>query len=229
MEHSIEFRRELKKLNVDAALLACADLIALGYKDIDAYMLLFPEELKLNLPEKQQRVIIDKKFGSAKFKKLLADRISRVKESAIPVELDEVELIDGDEVAKEILRSAKAAPVGSRERADLFVKYSELQQRNTVEPEQEDTDAINFYFPIKCSQCPLFAKFNDVLHEDVGERVRPDEMVSLISKAVEKAYPDAKEAYEALHGSNYDKDMKLSNEAFEREMRQLRAKYGIEE
>lgn len=228
MEHSTEFKRELKKLDVDAALLACADLIALGYNDIDAYILLFPDELKLNLPEKQQRVIIDKKFSSSKFKKILEARITRVKENAIPVKLEEIELIDGDEVAKEILRSAKAAPKGSKERADLFLRYDEIRQRNTVEPEQEETDAINFYFPIKCSQCPLFAKFNEVLHKDVGEKVRPDEMAALIGKVVEKAYPDAKEAYEALHGRNYDKDMKLNNEAFEREMRQLRAKYGID-
>lgn len=228
MEHSTEFKRELKKLDVDAALLACADLIALGYNDIDAYILLFPDELKLNLPEKQQRVIIDKKFSSSKFKKILEARITRVKENAIPVKLEEIELIDGDEVAKEILRSAKAAPKGSKERADLFLRYDEIRQRNTVEPEQEETDAINFYFPIKCSQCPLFAKFNEVLHKDVGEKVRPDEMAALIVKVVEKAYPDAKEAYESLHGRNYDKDMKLNNEAFEREMRQLRAKYGID-
>lgn len=228
MEHSTEFKRELKKLDVDAALLACADLIALGYNDIDAYILLFPDELKLNLPEKQQRVIIDKKFSSSKFKKILEARITRVKENAIPVKLEEIELIDGDEVAKEILRSAKAAPKGSKERADLFLRYDEIRQRNTVEPEQEETDAINFYFPIKCSQCPLFAKLNEVLHKDVGEKVRPDEMAALIGKVVEKAYPDAKEAYESLHGRNYDKDMKLNNEAFEREMRQLRAKYGID-
>lgn len=227
MEHSIEFRRELKKLNVDAALLACADLIALGYKDVDAYMLLFPDELKLNLPEKQRRVIIDKKFGSAKFKKLLADRISRVKESAIPVELDEVELIDGDEVAKEILRSAKAAPKGSKERADLFLRYDEIRQRNTVEPKQEETEEPHFFFPIKCSQCPLFAKFSEVMKEDVGAKVRPEEMTSIISHAVKLAYPDALEAYKILHGRSYEHDMNLNNEDFERELRQLKEKYGL--
>lgn len=228
MEHSIEFRRELKKLNVDAALLACADLIALGYKDVDAYMLLFQDELKLNLPEKQRRVIIDKKFASAKFKKLLADRINRVKESAIPVELDEVELIDGDEVAKEILRSAKAAPKGSKERADLFLRYDEIRQRNTVEPKQEETEEPHFFFPIKCSQCPLFAKFSEVMKEDVGAKVRPEEMTSIISQTVKLAYPDAKKAYEILHGRNYDNDIRIGNGEFEKELQRLKKRFGIE-
>ncbi len=211
MEHSIKLRRELKKLNVDAALLACADLMALGYEDIDAYILLFPDELKLNLPEKQRRVIIDKKFGSAKFKKLLAARKSRIKESAIPVELEDVELIEGDEVAREILRSAKSAPIGSKERADLFMRYDEIRQRNIVEPEQDETDNINFVFPLKCSMCPFYASFNEMLYDDVGKEIRPLEMDSIIRKAVKMAYPDAVEAYNALHCNSYKSDMKNVN------------------
>lgn len=225
MEHSTEFKRELKLLNVEASMLAFADLVALKYKDVDAFKLCYPEYSQY--PEKNQQAYMKKILESAKFKKLLDSRKNRIKEGAIPVELEDIELIDGDEVAKEILRSAKAAPKGSKERADLFLRYDEIRQRNTVEPEQEETDAINFYFPIKCRQCPLFAKFEEVLHEDVGERVRPYEMAALISKAVEKAYPDAKEAYEALHGSSYDKDMKLNNEDFEKELRQLKEKYGL--
>lgn len=225
MEHSTEFKRELRLLNVEASMLAFADLVALKYKDVDAFKLCYPEYSQY--PEKNQQAYMKKILESAKFKKLLDSRKNRIKEGAIPVELEDIELIDGDEVAKEILRSAKAAPKGSKERADLFLRYDEIRQRNTVEPEREETDAINFYFPIKCNQCPLFAKFDEVLHEDVGERVRPDEMVSLIIKAVEKAYPDAKEAYEALHGSSYEKNMKINNEAFEKELRQLKEKYGL--
>lgn len=225
MEHSTEFKRELKLLNVEASMLAFADLVALKYKDVDAFKLCYPEYMQY--PEKNQQAYMKKILESAKFKKLLDSRKNRIKEGAIPVELEDIELIDGDEVAKEILRSAKAAPKGSKERADLFLRYDEIRQRNPVEPEQEETDAINFYFPIKCNQCPLFAKFEEVLHEDVGERVRPYEMAALISKAVEKAYPDALEAYKILHGRSYEHDMKLNNEDFERELRQLKEKYGL--
>ena len=197
MDHSIEFRREIKKLNVEASMLAFADLMAVGYKDIDAFKLCFPEYMKY--PEKQQKTIKDKMLESAKFRKLLAARKSRIEEKAIPVELEEVKLIEGDEVAKEILRSAKLAPLGSKERADLFLRYDEIRQRNNVMPESDETDNINFFFPLKCSQCPLYAKLEEMMKDD-GESIRPVEMEAIIRKTVEKAYQDAKEAHKFLHG-----------------------------
>ena len=226
MDYSIEFRRELKKLNVEASMLAFADLMALKYKDVDAFKLCYPEYMQY--PEKSQQAYMKKIIESAKFRKLLEDRKSRIKESALPVELEEIELIDGDEVAKEILRSAKAAPKGSKERADLFLRYDEIRQRNTVEPKQEETEEPHFFFPIKCSQCPLFAKFSEVMKEDVGAKVRPEEMTSIISQTVKLAYPDAKKAYEILHGRNYDNDIRIGNGEFEKELQRLKKRFGIE-
>lgn len=226
MEHSIEFRREIKKLNVEASMLAFADLVALKYKDVDAFKLCYPEYSQY--PEKNQQAYMRKILESAKFKKLLDSRKSRIKEGAIPVELEEIELIEGEEIAKEILRSAKTAPVGSKERADLFLRYEEIIQRNKVEPESGDTEESPIlYLPLKCSQCPLYAKFNEIMFEKNGEHIRADEMTSIISKAVELAYPDALEAYKILHGRSYEHDMKLNNTDFERELRQLKEKYGL--
>lgn len=197
MDHSIEFRREIKKLNVEASMLAFADLMAVGYKDVDAFKLCYPEYMQY--PENQQKTIKNKMLDSAKFRKLLAARKSRIEEKAIPVELEEVKLIEGDEVAKEILRSAKAAPVGSKERADLFLRYEEIIQRNKVEPESDDTDNINFFFPLKCNQCPFYSIFEKMMNDD-GESIRPVEMEAIIRKTVEKAYTNIKEAYNNLHG-----------------------------
>lgn len=226
MEHSTEFKRELRLLNVEASMLAFADLVALKYKDVDAFKLCYPEYSQY--PEKNQQAYMRKILESAKFKKLLDSRKNRIKEGAIPVELEEIELIEGEEIAKEILRSAKAAPVGSKERADLFLRYEEIMQRNKVEPESEETEESPIhYLPLKCNQCPLYAKFNEIMFEKNGEHVRPDEMTSIISKAVELAYPDALEAYKILHGRSYEHDMKLNNEDFERELRQLKEKYGL--
>ena len=101
MEHSTEFKRELKLLNVEASMLAFADLVALKYKDVDAFKLCYPEYMQY--PEKNQQAYMKKILESAKFKKLLDSRKNRIKEGAIPVELEDIELIDGDEVAKEIL------------------------------------------------------------------------------------------------------------------------------
>ena len=197
MDNSIEFRREIKKLNVEESMMAFADLMAVGYKDVDAFKLCYPEYMKY--PEKQQKTIKDKMLESAKFRKLLAARKSRIEEKAIPVELEEVKLIEGDEVAKEILRSAKLCRFGSMERAVLFFSYDEIRQRNNVKPESDDTDNINFFFPLKCNQCPFYSIFEKMMNDD-GESIRPVEMEAIIRKTVEKAYPDAKEAHKFLHG-----------------------------
>lgn len=197
MDYSIEFRRELKKLNVEASMLAFADLMAVGYKDVDAFKICYPDYM--TYPDNQQKVIMNKMLDSVKFKKLFVSRKSRIEENTIPVELEEVKLIDGDEVAKEILRSAKAAPVGSKERADLFLRYDDIRQRNSVNLESDETDSINFMLPLKCSQCPLYAKFKEMVHKETGITIRPDEMDAIIRVAIEKAYPKAFESYMILH------------------------------
>lgn len=201
MEFSLSFRKELKKLDVTESMLAMADLMAVGYKAIDAYKICFPENSKL--PDTQNKAILDNMLERAKFKKLLDVRTNRVKECAIPVDIEDVNLIDSDEVAKEILRSAKTAPFGSKERAELFMKYDEIRQRKNAAQEYDGTEAINFVFPLKCNQCPMFKAFSEMLHEDKGEIIRPDEMNSIIPVVVAKAYPEALEAYKVLHGKDY--------------------------
>lgn len=209
MEHSLSFRKEAKKLNVSESMLAMADLMSVGYKDIDAYKICFPENA--TYPDKQQKSIMENMLASAKFRKLLDVRKTRVKESAIPVELDEVSLIDDDEVAKEILRSAMSAPIGSKERAELLIRYSDIRQRNAVDDSDNDgTNAIQFFFPIKCNQCPLLKALNDLRKEYNEPEVQAVEMDGLIRKAVEEAYPDAAEAYEKLHGRTHKEDIQIS-------------------
>lgn len=209
MEHTLAFRKEAKKLNVAESMLAMADLMAVGYKDIDAYKICYAENMQY--PERQQKSIMESIIASAKFRKLLDARKTRVKESAIPVELDEVSLIDDDDVAKEILRSAMSAPVGSKERAELLIRYSDLRQRNAVDDSEKDgSDTVSFALPLKCNMCPLYVQFNKMAQEDNLGTIQPVEMQKIIDTAVKIAYPDAKKAYEILHGTPYDEAVKIS-------------------
>lgn len=204
MEHTISWKRELKKLNVVAPMLVMADLIAVGHDAIDAYVIAYPENQEL--PEKQNKGILDNILASAKFKKLLEDRKSRVKDgSAVPVKLEDIELIEGDEVAKEILRSAKSAPVGSKERAELFMRYDEIRNRNNAEPTEEATDNINFYFPIKCSSCPLLSGLNKMLEEKGDEKIPPAEMDSIIRESLRLSGKTVKQIHKAIHGTDPEK------------------------
>ena len=95
---------------------------------------------------------------------------------------------------KEILRSAKQQPVGSKERADLFAKYNEIKAKNEQGTEDE-TDTINFVFPLKCNQCPLLYAYNEYLKENNLKEVRPVEMgrIMSISHKIIQAAMDAEE------------------------------------
>ena len=186
VEHSIAFNREVKKYNTIGQMLAMADLMSVGHEAVDAYIIAYPENRQY--PEKQDRAIMEQILASAKFKKLLEVRKERIKNgAAVPVSLEETDLIDSDEVAKEILRSAKSAPIGSKERADLFLRYDEIMQRNKVDVDEDSTDStnsINFFFPIKCDQCPLFKVWNEKRVENGEQKINAEEIGTILRNEV---------------------------------------------
>ena len=181
MELSKQKQAEAKKLKVSTQYLVFADLCAIGYSEDDAYSISYPENEGLSV---QQNNSIRKSIvESSKFKKLLENRLARVKEGvATPIHLDEVELIGTEEVLKEILRSAKQQPVGSKERADLYAKYNDIKKENEQET-IEETDSINFALPLKCNQCPLLMTYNDFLKEHNLQQVKPVEMDKIMRRA----------------------------------------------
>ena len=184
MELSRQKKTEAKKLNVTVQYLLMADLMAVGYGENDAYTIAYPENEAL--ADQQNNSIRKNIVESAKFKKLLEARRNRVKDGvAAPIMLDEVELVGTDEVMKEILRSARQQPAGSKERADLFAKYNEIKTKNEQGTEDE-TDAITFAFPLKCNQCPLLYSYNEEMKkckDENGSIIRPVEMERVIRLA----------------------------------------------
>ena len=196
MELSKQKQTEAKKLNVTVQYMVMADLMSVGYSENDAYAIAFSENEAL--ATQQNNSIRTNIVESAKFKKLLESRRSRVKEGvATPISLDEVELVGTEEVLKEILRSAKQQPVGSKERADLYAKYNDIKKEN-----EQDTgnviDDIKFYFPIKCNQCPLLYAYNEEVKkskDEKGDIIHPVEMgrvIKLSQKIIQTAL-DAEE------------------------------------
>lgn len=181
MDLSKQKLTEAKKLNVTVQYLVMADLMAVGYSENDAYTIAFPENIALSAQQNNSiRINI---VESVKFKKLLDNRRSRVKEGiATPVTLDEIELVGTSEVLKEILRSAKQQPIGSKERAELYAKYNDIK-KESEQTSEDETSSISFYFPEKCNQCPLLYAYNDFLKENGLKEVRPVEMGRIMSIA----------------------------------------------
>ena len=193
MELSKQKQTEAKKLNVTTSYLVMADLMAIGYTEEDAYTIAFPDNLSLSV---QQNTGIRKNVvETSKFKKLLEARRSRVKDGiATPIDLDEVELVSTEEVLKEILRSAKQQPIGSKERADLYAKYNDIK-KESENVKQDETDNIHHYLPLKCNQCPLLNAYNEEMRKQHDTEIRPVEMTRVIklSQRIIQAAKDAEE------------------------------------
>lgn len=181
MELSKQKQNEAKKLGVTLQYVVMADLMAIGYDEGDAYTIAYPENTALSA---QQNISIRRGIvESAKFTKILENRMERVKEGiAAPVSLDEVALVDTQAVLKEILRSAYQQPVGSKERADLFAKYNDIKKdnENTV---SNGIDNIHFVLPLKCNQCPLLSEYNRFRKEKNLKELRPVEMEHVMRAA----------------------------------------------
>lgn len=191
MELSRQKITEAKKLGVTVQYMVMADLMAVGYNEEDAYTLAFPENTMLSV--KQNKGIRTNITESAKFRRLAEERRNRVKEGmATPSTLDDLELVGTEEVLKEILRSARQQPVGSKERADLYAKYNDIRKDSDAGIE-DDTERINFYLPMKCDRCPLLTAYNEYARKKGGTEVQPVDMgrVLRLAQTIIQAATDA--------------------------------------
>lgn len=188
MELSSAKKAEAKKLGVSVEELILADLLSIGYGEADAYSIAYPEDAALSM---QMRQANRKKITSrVAFMELCEQRkLTNSNILEFSGDTSDIELIDNEMTAKEILKIAKKMPEGSKERGEMFMKYADLTRKNDAATE-EAMDAIQFYFPLKCNQCPLFDAYNAFVRQHKGREIRPVEMDAVIveaSRIMEKA------------------------------------------
>ena len=192
MELSSNKKAEAKKLGCSVNELVFADLLSVGYSDLDAYIIAFPEDAILSVQVKQanKKKIMDK----MSFIELCETRKkTNTNTLAFSGNSKDIELIDNEKTAKEILKIANLMPEGSKERGEMFMKYADLTRKNDTATD-ELVDSMHFYFPIKCNQCPLFDSYNSFLKQKKEREIRPVEMDGIIRNAapiMEKAQKKA--------------------------------------
>lgn len=181
IELSQQKMTEARKLGVPVQNLIMADLMAIGYPENDAYDIAYPENRSVQ--KRFHDSMKDDITRSAKFRKLLVQRRDRIKDgSGVSVDMSDIELVGTETVMKEILRSAMQLPIGSKDRADLFVRYNDIKLKSEVETDEDD-DRISFVFPIKCNQCPLLSAYNSTVKANGGRELKPIEMERVIRLA----------------------------------------------
>jgi len=189
MELSSAKKMEAKKYGVSVQELLYADLMSLGYGEADAYTIAYPEDTALSIT--MQRANRRKITSRVSFIELCEKRkLVNANTLAFSGDTSDIELIDNETTAKEILKIAKQMPEGSKERGEMFMKYADLTRKNDAVTE-EAMDAMQFYFPVKCNQCPLFDAYNKHLKRTKQKEIRPVEMDALIRNAA-KVLEEAK-------------------------------------
>lgn len=181
MELSSARKAEAKKLGVTCQQLLYADLLSIGYGEVDAYIIAYPEDAMLSVQIQQAN---RKKITStAVFHDLCEQRkVYNSNILAFSGDTSDIELIDNEMTAKEILKIAKKMPEGSKERGEMFMKYADLTRKNDAATD-EAMDAMQFYFPLKCNQCPLFDAYNSFLRQKKEREIQPVEMEGIIRQA----------------------------------------------
>ena len=187
-----QIQKLAKRMKVEPEMIVFADFLFLGYHEVEAYLMAYPndESLSLSMMKRKRKNII----CSDKFKEICSERRELFERTlSLPNDISEIELIGSEEVAKEILATAKHQTPGSKERADLYAKYFEIIKDAMINmPESTDeTDYIHIYFPAKCNECLFLIIYNKhwrrYLKEHEGEEIEPGAGMKLLPVVAKEA------------------------------------------
>lgn len=158
MIFSQRINKEAEKYAIPAQTLVLADLMAIGYTANEAYNIAYAENASLS---KQQNISIrDNITATVDFQMLLKDRTERIKSatpSTAPIEVKE--LYTKEEIASKLRTQIEQLPDGSKEKADVLMKYADLFAMKKEEKRAEEEDIIRVWIPLTCDICPFKKKF----------------------------------------------------------------------
>lgn len=160
MEFSARIRKEAKSYNVKPDWLVMADLRSIGYTDAEAYSIVHPEADMFGAGNAAS--LRDSIMKKAAFRDLVDARISLLRsgKAAATGDKSSIDLISAEQVAKELLNTAMTLPEGTKERADILIKYADLVRKNTDVDVQKDSDnGVRVYLPNKCYMCVALEEY----------------------------------------------------------------------
>lgn len=153
MELSARLKREADRYKVPAQTIVMADLMAIGYTENEAYSIAYSENAALT---KQQNISIRENVVNAVgFADLLRERTRQIKGVApIGGPKDVKAQLSKDEVASQLRAQIELLPDGSKEKADVLMKYADLFAMKKEEKKAEDDEIIRIWMPLTCDICP---------------------------------------------------------------------------
>lgn len=160
MEYSPRLKREADKHKVPAQTIVMADLMAIGYTESEAYNIAYSENAALT---RQQNISIRENITqSIGFADLVKSR-QRAAGRAETYEAHEpgsiMPQMTKDEVASQLRAQIELLPDGSKEKADVLMKYADLFSYKKEEKKGEDEEIIRIWMPLTCDICPFKKRY----------------------------------------------------------------------
>ena len=193
MDVSKNLEDKAKKYGASVRDLVMADLVGIGYTENDAYAIAYNGVMPMQVY--QMREAREKALKKAGYKRALSARLEQQGMSEhLPTDGDD-ELIDKRKTAKLIMNAALKQPNDSKERIEGLMKYADIMGYKKDVEENDVTENISFFFPLKCNQCPLLIAYNETVAKK--DEIRPVEMGRIIEMAkpiIKKAKKKSTEA-----------------------------------
>lgn len=159
MEFSARLKKEAEKNGVPPQTIIMADLMSIGYTEVEAYSIAYSENARLT---RQQNISIRENITqSVGFSELVKSRsrASKAKGAAEPQEnTNLMPQMTKDEVASQLRAQIDMLPDGSKEKADVLMKYADLFSYKKEEKKSDDEDIIRIWMPLTCDICPYKKK-----------------------------------------------------------------------
>lgn len=154
MEYSARLRKEAGRYNVPVQTIIMVDLMGIGYTENEAYSIAYSENARLS---KQQNISIRENITQAVgFSDILKDRgrVVKAKPSTETHMGDTTPQMSKDEVAAQLKVQIDMLPDGSKEKADVLMKYADLFAMKKEEKKGDEEEVIKVWMPLTCDLCP---------------------------------------------------------------------------
>lgn len=155
MELSARLKKQAEKYNVPAQTLVMADLIAIGYSENEAYNIAYSENA--SLPKQNNITIRENITNAIGFKNLLGERTKAIRGTQGGTVTREQ--MSKDEVASQLRAQIDLLPDGSKEKADVLMKYADLFAYKKEEKKADEEEIIRIWMPLTCDICPYKKKY----------------------------------------------------------------------
>ena len=193
MDVSKNLEDKAKKYGASVRDLVMADLVGIGYTENDAYAIAYNGVMPMQVY--QMREAREKALKKAGYKRALSARLEQQGMSEhLPTDGDD-ELIDKRKTAKLIMNAALKQPNDSKERIEGLMKYADIMGYKKDVEENDVTENISFFFPLKCNQCPLLIAYNEpVAKKDESRPVEMGRIIEMAKPIIKKAKKKSTEA-----------------------------------